>query len=493
MGIVYNQSYRTTAISYLGVGIGYINVLWLFPSILSAEQIGLLRLLPSIAFMLLPFAQLGLSQSVLKFYPEYAKKSNGSSELFSIMLIANLVGFGFMLIVLKIFDDHILQFFESKSALANDYIHVATILVLILSYHAIFESFSRSILKIVFPGIVKDVAIRLLYTALVGAFYLDLLTFPEVVNGLILIYLIGLSLLINYVLKKKSLRFTINFKSLKTSEFKKIGQYSIFTLLGASGTYIMLNIDQVMISSLIGLEGNGIYTTAFYIAVVIEMPRRAITNITTPLVSKLFDDNKSDEINKLYKQVSINQMMVGSLLLIGILVNLKNVYALIPNNEVYLAGIKVVYIVGIAKLLDMTFGMNGEIILMSKKFKYNVLFTTVLAIVAIASNWILIPIYGIEGAALATAFTLIVFNILKLVFVKFKLGLWPFSLKNILLAIIAVSTYYVIIIIPYFSNIWLDFLIRSAITTIIYVIPCVLLKISPEINRVIAEKSGFKL
>ncbi len=202
MGIVYNQSSRTTIISYLGAIIGFVNVLWLFPAVLSAEQIGLIRLLPSIAFMLLPLTQLGLSQSVLKFYPQYSKKENGHNELFSFMLFANLVGFGLTLILLKIFNSQIEQFFASKSALANDYIHVGTILILLLSYHAIFESFSRSILKIVYPGIVKDVFIRLLYTLTVSAFFFNLLSFQQVVNGLIIIYTVALLLLVNYVLKK---------------------------------------------------------------------------------------------------------------------------------------------------------------------------------------------------------------------------------------------------------------------------------------------------
>ncbi len=491
MGIVYNQSSRTTIISSLGVIIGYINVLWFFPAILSAEQIGLIRLLPSIAFMLLPFTQLGLSQSVLKFYPEYGKKENGHNELFSFVLFANLLGFGATLLLLKVFDPQIIQFFESKSALANDYIHVATILVLILSYNTIFESFSRSILKIIYPGIVKDVVIRLLYTLVVVAYFLKWLTFPEVVNSLIIIYLSGLILLVHYVMKRTSLRFTIKFKSIRRPELTAISQYSFFTLLGASGTYVMLNIDQVMISNLIGLGASGIYTTAFYIAVVIEMPRRAIANIATPVVSKLFDEGRLDEIGKLYKQVSVNQMMIGSLFLIGILVSLRNVYNLIPNNEVYLAGINVVYIIGLAKLLDMAFGMNGEIILMSKKFKYNVLFTSVLAVIAILSNWILIQEYGMEGAALATALTLIIFNVLKLLFVKFKLGLWPFSWKNVLLAAIAIASYYIVMQIPFFKNTWFDLILRSLITTVLFMAPCLFLKISPEVNRVIAKTTGL--
>ena len=493
MGLIYKQSSRTTIISYLGVVIGYLNVLWLFPTMLSAEQIGLLRLLPSIALMVLPLTQLGLSQGVLKFYPEYASSEAGSNELFSVMLLGNLVGFGITLVLAKVFESHIISFFAAKSALANDFIHVAVVLVLVLSYQTIFEAFSRSVLKIIFPGLIKDIITRLLYTLLVLAFFLNFINFPQLVNSLIAIYTATLVLLVAYVLKRTSMKLVLKFQVITKQEIKKIAHYSLFTLLGASGTYIMLNIDQVMISNLLGLESNGIYTTAFYIAIVIEMPRRAIANIATPLVSKMFTEQRVDEINQLYKQVSINQLLVGSLLLIGILVNLRNVFGLMPNSEIYQAGMYVVYIIGIAKIIDMTFGMNSEIILMSDFYKYNVLFTTILAVLAIVSNWILIQIYGIEGAALATALTLIIFNLIKMIFLKIKLNLWPFKWQHLLLIVIITSTYVIITQLPFLDNFWLDILFRSVITTVIFIVPCLLLRISPELNRVIKQITGISL
>ena len=185
-------------------------------------------------------------------------------------------------------------------------------------------------------------------------------------------------------------------------------------------------------------------------------------------------------------------MLVGSLLLLGILVNLENVFGLIPNNETYLAGMNVVYIIGLAKLIDMTFGMNGEIIIMSEHFKVNVLFTSLLAVIAILSNWLLIPMFGLAGAALATGLTLVIYNLIKLIFVKIKLGLWPFSRKNIILAAIALGTYFIVNQIPFFSNVWLDLVLRSLISTVLFLTPCLLLKISPEVNKLVAQKTGFE-
>ena len=125
MGIVFKQSSASTIASFVGVVIGYVNVLWIFPAVMSAEQIGLMRLLPSIALTLLPFTQMGLSQSVLKFYPEFSDKQESKNELLSFMIVSNLIGFGLSLVLLKIFEHSIIAFFEAKSPLANEYFHIA--------------------------------------------------------------------------------------------------------------------------------------------------------------------------------------------------------------------------------------------------------------------------------------------------------------------------------------------------------------------------------
>ena len=51
MGIVIRQSLKTVAVTYLGIALGFINTLWLYPYVLSEEQIGLSRTLINAAFL----------------------------------------------------------------------------------------------------------------------------------------------------------------------------------------------------------------------------------------------------------------------------------------------------------------------------------------------------------------------------------------------------------------------------------------------------------
>ncbi len=108
-------------------------------------------------------------------------------------------------------------------------------------------------------------------------------------------------------------------------------------------------------------------------ATVIEVPKRALMQIAMPLISRAFEKNDLKDIQNIYQKTSINQLIVGSLILIGIWANLHNIFALIPRGDIYEAGKYVVLIIGFGKLLDMMFGPSSEIIVLSK---YCLLYTS---------------------------------------------------------------------------------------------------------------------
>src|SRR5690606_29664738 len=155
----------------------------------------------------------------------------------------------------------------------------------------------------------------------------------------------------------------------------------------------------------------------FYMATVIEIPKRAISQTSATLIARAFVDNNMDEVRTIYQKSALNQFLVGALLLIGIWANLENIFEMMPKGEIFQAGAVVVVWVGLAKLLDMAFGPNSEIIVMSRYYWVNMITLIFLAGIVIVSNSYLIPRLGIAGAAYATAFSLAVFNAVKWLFV----------------------------------------------------------------------------
>lgn len=487
MGVVIRQSFLTTVLTYVGVVIGYVNVLILFPMFLSPEQIGLVRLIPSAAFLLLPLAQLGLSQCTVRYYPAFEKKKNGPGELLAFGVIGVTAGYLLTLALYYVFQAPITAYFARESALVNEYQWVVLAVLLVMSFQALAEGYSRALLKIVAANFAKEVLIRVGTTLTVLLYALNMISFPAMVYTMIAVYGVALLFLLAYLAYRRQLSLTFSFTTFDGPLLKEMMVYSMFALLGAGGSFIILNIDQIMISGMIGLDWNGIYTTAFYIAVVIEMPRRALTQITTPLISRAFDRHDLAEVDKLYKKVSINQMIAGSLLYIGIAANLNSIFSLVPNNEVFIQGMAVVNIIGLGKLLDMTFSLNGEIIVMSKYFRFNVVSLVILAMLAVALNQWLIPLYGINGAAWASAISLLLYNLVKMVFVRVKLGVQPFTWRNAGLLAIAAAVLLVGYYLPALPNVFADILIRSAVITVLFVGAVLVFRISEDANALFSS------
>ena len=161
MGIVIRQSIYSTLISYLGVAIGYINLLYLYPKFLSLEQVGLFRTIQDAAILFTPFAQFGLTQSIFRFYPQLVKDQKTSHTFITLMALMALAGFAVFFLVFKIFEAPLLSYFQDNAREIIQYASLVLWLTLVLVMIAVLEAFSRSLLKTVVPNLLREVMARL--------------------------------------------------------------------------------------------------------------------------------------------------------------------------------------------------------------------------------------------------------------------------------------------------------------------------------------------
>ncbi|RKQ49361.1 O-antigen/teichoic acid export membrane protein [Roseivirga pacifica] len=487
MGIIIKQSIRSSIFSYLGVAIGYINVLWLYPYFLSADQIGLFRLIQSSAYLLATFGQIGLASSLVKFYPTL-KKEKG---FLTLMLLGSTVGFLLIAGLSILFQTQIVNYFAQESSLFVEYFQLTLMVTFFLVIFQVLEAYCRSLLSITLPTFLRDIGIRILTMLFVLLYAFDLLTFEQLTWSFILVYgLVTLALLARLVIKKEA-QLSFQFGFLNSPLAKQILNFGLYALLGAGGTQIILQIDSIMVSGELGLEATGIYTIAFFIGTVIEMPKRAISQLSLSLMSQSFKKNDMEAVEKLYRQTSINQLIIGALLLLGIWANLENIYHFVPNGEVYKNGFYVVLFIGLGKLSDMIFGANGEIIVMSKYFRFNVLAVTLLALATIGLNSLLIPTMGIQGAALASLLAMLGFNLTKYFFVWIKFGLQPFDFATLKAIAIIAATYFLNETIPLIGAPLVDLLVRSTIIATVFLALIISFKVSEEINGLFKKGLEF--
>lgn len=488
MGLVIRQSIYTTVISYAGAVIGYVNLLYLFPKFLEPEQVGLLRTIQDAAILLAPFATFGLAQSIFRFYPQIVKDKATEAGFISLITLLALSGFTIFFIAFKLFETSILSYFEANAREIIQYASVVLWLTLILLITSLLEAYSRSLLKMIFPSLLREIIVRLLLAILVIAYFQGYITYNQFIVGTVLGYLFCLLLLVSYLSFLKKISFTYNLKAIPSDKVKLLIVYSSLSFAGTAGMILIGKIDSIMVSGILGLPANAVYTTAFYMATVIEIPRRAMSQVAMPLIARAFEKNDLADIKTIYQKTAINQFIIGSLLLIGVYINLDNIFSLMPKQEIYEAGKWVVIIIGIGKLTDMLFGPSSEIIVLSKYYAFNILLLTSLAVVVIVSNNILIPIYGINGAAIGAALALIVFNALKYFFIWYKLKMQPFNVDSLKVLIIAAFTISLNLILPKFENIIIDIGIRSAVVTLIFSLLIFYSKATPDGNAFLLKQ-----
>lgn len=484
MGILLKQSFWSSLIIYIGVLIGFINSLILFPKYLKTEEIGLLRQIISAATLLLPLAAFGISGTSIKFYPEFSKDVKSKNEFFSFQFLLTIIGLFLVLILTFIFNKELINFFSKKSELITDYFDIIFFILFLLTLSTIFESYLKSRMHIILPNFTNGVLNRILTGLSVLLLSVSIINFHQMIYLQVPIYSIGVLILIFYSYKKEKFTIDLNFIKIK-NKINSILNFNIYSLISGFGNIIILNIDILMISALLGLSDTGIYTTAFYIAIIIEMPRRAVSQISTPILSKLFKEKNLISVKNYYKIVSINQLIIGSLLFLLVISNLENIFNLIPNKDNFIKGISIVPIICIAKLITMSSSFGSELILMSKHYKFSVTSIIILAIITIISNYFLIPIYGINGAAYAALLSSIIFNLSKIIFIYSKYRFLPFSNKSVFVIIITIITYLIIYFLPSNQNYILDILFKSLFIIIFFVPIIYLFKVSIDLNKLI--------
>lgn len=478
MGIVINQSIKNTIITYIGFVIGAANALFMYPNFLGETYYGLTGYILSSANVIFPLLAFGVHNTLIKFFTQYQTDQEKSSFL-SFVLVLPLLVIIPILITGTFGYDWIATFCSTKNAIVYDYVWQIPVIGICMGYFEIFYAWVKVHLQSVFGSFVKEVLLRVFISIFLFGVYFNWISTLTFINSLMGIYLASTLVMFIYAMKVR--RITFNFKMPENS--KSIVIYSLFIILSGSIANMLLDIDKTMLNQYVEIENIAYYSVAIFIATVIAVPSRAMHQITYPITAKLMSEGKYDELNDLYKKTSITLQIVGGLVLLGILVNIKQLYLLLPAS--YSNGIFVVFTIGTSKYFDLILGNNNAIIFNSKYYKAVLFLGLLLAFFAITLNMLFIPMYGINGAALATLISITLYSLAKLLFVVVKMKLYPFSNKTLFSFGILIASFFLFYYWDFPFNPILNIVLKSILVTILYIFVNYKLVISIEFNQVL--------
>ncbi|MCH8905182.1 MAG: oligosaccharide flippase family protein [Bacteroidetes bacterium] len=482
MGIVKRQSLQNTIISYLGLTIGYLNFIWLFPNYFAPEHFGLIQLLVAISEILSQFSLIGINSTIIKFFPFFKDKEKKHHGILFFSFIVALIGMLIVSGLFIVFKPMILESFAKDSTLIADYYIYIFPLTFFLLFYEVLNAYSRALLKSVVPNFITEILRKAYVFIIILIFSLGQISLGSFLQLFVIGYALlplGITLYLMYI-KQFDLkpRMSPELKS-KIGEMMKYGSYA---LLGTSAAILVGKVDIIMVAGKVGLDYTAYYSVAFLIGVTIHIPARAIAITSIPLISNAWKNNNLGDINSLYKKSAMNQMIIGILLFTLVWTNVDSIMDILPDKY---AGAKfVILYIGLSKLIDMACGLNGGIIMTSKYYRFIFFVNALLVGLTIATNIIFINQFGFVGAAIATMITIVVFNFMKLVFLKIKFDLNPFTLQTfkgiLIFGVVLVIGY----LVPEQPDIIMDILIRSAAIGIAFLILLLTLRPSPEIQDI---------
>ena len=486
MGIVIRQSIKATIVNYVGAFIGFLTTMYILTKYIQPEVIGLTRVLYEAAAFIANIALLGITSSSMRFFPYFRNPENKDNGFFFFLLLLPTLGILFCIPLYLLLKEPIGAFFGKNSGLFMDYYYWVVPLVLLLVYWITFETYATQKMRIVVPRFIREIGVRVMLLVIYLLYAFGGLSLNGLIIAFVGIYAVALLSSFAYVCRIGNVTFKHNFSYIDRSLREKIIRYTLFLILGTLGGGILGQLDLFMVSSELGLDYAGIYSIAFYIGVVIEIPSRSISPITSPLAATALKEGDFVTANNLYRKVALHQFVAGSCVFLLIWINIDNIFSIIPNGQIYQMGKWVVFFIALNRLINVTLSFGGTLLSFSKYYYWGLYFTLFLTALGIVTNLLLIPRLGITGAAVATFISGVVFFSIQQWMVMIKIGGNPYSKGLLKQLVLILGLFGINYLLPVWSlNPFLDGVYRSLIIGILLVWGVYRLRISEEVCTLI--------
>ncbi len=484
MGQIRKQTIQSSFLSYIGFLVGAINTYFFTrKGLFTPEQYGLTQVFISMSQILAPLATFGMVSYINKFFPYYFEKlENKKNDLLTVAIIFSAIGAILVFSGAIVFKPFVVQKFAKKStALVVEFYYWMLVFSFFYLCFLILESYMGALKKTVLPNFMKETAYRLAVLILIGLFFFKVITFGSFIILFCCIYILIVLAIVIYLALTKQLYLSLQFSPV-TRRFKKnVRTYVSFIYISIVINNIARQIDTLALAGAKSLADTGIYSLNQYLAAILQVPYRGMQSIGGALIAQHWKNKNKAEIEKIYQRSSINLLLISTFLFINIWLNYDDGLVFLHINEKFSAGKTVFLILGIYNILELGTGINGAVISTSPAWRFEFYSGIMLFAFSIPLNIILARWKGMDGVAMATFFTFTVYNIVRLIFIHKRFGMWPFSFKTIYAILLGLFGYAVSYFICIRIHGLAGIVLRSAIFSALFLYGSFLLKLTPDL------------
>jgi O-antigen/teichoic acid export membrane protein len=245
------------------------------------------------------------------------------------------------------------------------------------------------------------------FFVLIGYVYLNGPSYYAILNGILFSHIFCVCIGISFQHRLWRPRRISNFKNLM--DLLKFG-------LPYAPTFLLLlaleGIDKVFIEKFAGAESLGVYNIAFKIVAVFNLVKVGFTDFWIPISLEQYERNPNDTVFFVRMSVLISFIaFVGAYLIVAIAPYVMPLLGASYRSALYFAPLL---------LLVPLMGLFSELMTRGIGFKKRTVYNVYASIVAFCTSalmcYLVIPVFGAKGAALAMALSYIVLFVLKFYF-----------------------------------------------------------------------------
>lgn len=488
---IIKQSIKTSVINYIGILLGAFFTLYLTPEYLTTEYNGLYRLLLEYTAIIATYTHFGIPLVINKYYHIINREYKNNKGFDFFVFIFPLIGFCFILLFFLIFRERITQIIASKSDfdLVYQYILFMVPIFLCNGYLLIQKNYLAMLGNITFVSFIQNVMYKLfnIFAVIVFIFTKDFklsmwLIVISNILGVIVVYFKILSLKRGNFSLKPSFDFLT--ENRLTRDFLK---FLGFIIVSNLTTFFITKIDLFFVAKFTDLSNVAFYTTASYFVLFLMVPYNSVLSISFPEITKQYVEGDKQKLFSLIKGNAMFGFILSAYIFLLIWFNIDFIYELIPKGEVYQVGKYVFLILAIGRLIDISIGSIGQLIVASQWYYYTLYFTIFNSLIGIISGYYLTLHYGIYGSALAISITMTVSVIFQLLLglIKFKTSPYDKNMLKMLLIIIITGLVSYAMDMLYLNK-YIIFALKCIFITSMIFGGVYIFKINEEVNKIIS-------
>lgn len=198
---------------------------------------------------------------------------------------------------------------------------------------------------------------------------------------------------------------------------------SLHLTLGGLLFMLSIRLDVLAVGSLMDNASTGYYNVALKYADMSVIPYIIISHSIAPLYSKFKEEKKMDELQSLFRNATRAIFVMTLFIFLFFVLGGKFILGFFGEN--YVNGYVPLLILAFGKLVSSFIGPIGVLMVMLGMEKYNNLGLLLQITLMSIGLYVLIPMYGLAGAAISTCLALVMYQVILAMIIKKKMGINP--------------------------------------------------------------------